>query len=358
MGCTHAKLTQAEKIAIEKSRQLDRELTERHRGDTRIIRVLLLGTGESGKSTILKQMRIIFDEEGFTDIEKETFKVVVRRNVVESMQVLLEGVEKWGYKYDSQESANAAKFINETDGHDIDMWNEEIVKKIKHLWEKESAVMKSYENRNKLQLIDSADYLFLNVERIGCEEFLPTPVDILRARLRTTGIVEEDIDINGVPFQFLDVGGQRNERRKWIHAFTHVKAVIFVASLSEFDQVLYEDDQQNRLSEALDVFETMVNDKSFLMTSMILFLNKVDLFRKKLKKLTFQHYFPDFKGNAAEFDDTSKYIEELFLERCNIDGKDVFTHFTCATDTGNVRRVFDICKLRILQDNLRVVGLR
>lgn len=358
MGCQHAKLTAEERAAIDKSKELDKELTDQGKRDNRIIKVLLLGTGESGKSTILKQMRILYDEKGFTSIEKETFKVVVRRNVVESMQTLLEGVEDWKYEFDSKESQAAAQFINDIDGHSIDMWSAEIVSNIKQLWPHESAIQKSFDNRNKLQLLDSTPYLFENVERIGEKDYLPIPDDILRARLRTTGIVEEDVVINDVPFQFLDVGGQRNERRKWIHCFGDVKALIFVAALSEYDQVLYEDDEQNRLHEALDVYQSIVNNPAFVTTSMVLFLNKIDLFEDKLKVVNFKESFPKFEGDHLDVKDTAEHIQELFFERCEVDGKDLFAHLTCATDTGNVQRVFEVCKLRILQDNLACVGLR
>ena len=81
-----------------------------------------------------------------------------------------------------------------------------------------------------------------------------------------------------------DVGGQRNERKKWIHCFDAVTAIIFVASISEYNQVLFEDHTTNRFVEALDLFEEIVNSKYFIETAMILFLNKRDLLRKKLQK--------------------------------------------------------------------------
>lgn len=48
-------------------------------------------------------------------------------------------------------------------------------------------------------------------------------------------------------FQFFDVGGQRNERRKWINCFDGVHGVMFVAALSEYDQSLYEERSVNRM---------------------------------------------------------------------------------------------------------------
>lgn len=81
----------------------------------------------------------------------------------------------------------------------------------------------------------------------------------------------------------VDVGGQRNERRKWIHCFEDVTAIIFVAALSEYDQVLEEDNKTNRMIESLKLFEDTINNDWFNRKPVILFLNKVDLFEKKLQ---------------------------------------------------------------------------
>jgi GTPase SAR1 family protein len=81
----------------------------------------------------------------------------------------------------------------------------------------------------------------------------------------------------------VDVGGQRNERRKWIHCFEDVTAIIFVAALSEYDQVLEEDNETNRMVESLKLFEDTINNDWFNRKPIILFLNKVDIFEKKLE---------------------------------------------------------------------------
>ena len=85
--------------------------------------------------------------------------------------------------------------------------------------------------------------------------FIPDAQDILRCRVRTTGIVETSFLIDENIFKMFDVGGQRNERKKWIHCFENVTAVIFVAAISEYDQQLYEDENANRMVEALNLFE-------------------------------------------------------------------------------------------------------
>jgi GTPase SAR1 family protein len=354
MACCGAGLTEDQKQAISESVKLDRVLISQQGDDAKIIKLLLLGTGESGKSTIFKQMQILY-QEGFSDFEKSTFRHVLRRNVVEAMQTLLHGAEKYGFHLSSHGSSAAAKFMMDLDPLAADFWQQEIVDYVIELWGKERALKQAFEIRSKLQLLDSAEYLFDNIERIGQADYTPNKEDILRARLRTSGIVERMFKIGNVNFKFLDVGGQRNERRKWIHCFDGVTAIIFVAAISEFDQVLYEDEKENRLHESVRVFDQICNNKYFTQTAMILFLNKKDLFEDKIKKVSLRVCFPEYKGSDS-YDEATDYIKAKFLD-VNKGEKLVFCHATCATDTQNVERVFEACKLVILKANLEKLGL-
>merc|ERR1712154_441940 len=91
-------------------------------------------------------------------------------------------------------------------------------------------------------------------------------------------------------------GGQRSERNKWIHCFDSVTAVLFVASLSCYDQALFELDYVNAMQEALSLFDEICNSRWFKRTSLILFLNKSDLFKLKIAKKDLTVCFPDYQG--------------------------------------------------------------
>jgi guanine nucleotide-binding protein G(i) subunit alpha len=101
-----------------------------------------------------------------------------------------------------------------------------------------------------------------------------------------------------------DVGGQRNERKKWIHCFEGVTAVIFVAALSEYDQILFEDASTNRMMEALNLFDEICNNSFFIKSAMILFLNKRDLFAEKikLKKISDSSMFREYQGVDNDYE--------------------------------------------------------
>ena len=96
---------------------------------------------------------------------------------------------------------------------------------------------------------DSHTHSYLDsVERISEVGYLPTLQDILRVRVPTTGIIEYPFDLDSIIFRMVDVGGQRSERRKWIHCFENVTSIMFLVALSEYDQVLVESDNEVNLS--------------------------------------------------------------------------------------------------------------
>ncbi|KAF5898684.1 guanine nucleotide-binding protein G(o) subunit alpha, partial [Clarias magur] len=137
------------------------------------------------------------------------------------------------------------------------------------------------------------DYLD-SLDRIGAADYMPTEQDILRSRVKTTGIVETHFSFKNLNFRLFDVGGQRSERKKWIHCFEGVTAIIFCVAMSGYDQMLHEDETTNRMHESLMLFDSICNNKFFVDTSIILFLNKKDLFGEKIKKSPLTMAFPEY----------------------------------------------------------------
>ncbi|GCC32417.1 hypothetical protein chiPu_0010878 [Chiloscyllium punctatum] len=137
--------------------------------------------------------------------------------------------------------------------------------------------------------------------------------------------------------KMFDVGGQRSERKKWIHCFEGVTCIIFIAALSAYDMVLVEDDEVNRMHESLHLFNSICNHRYFIATSIVLFLNKKDVFQEKIKKTHLSICFPDYDGNNS-MEDAGAYIKVQFLElNMRRDVKEIYSHMTCATDTENVK---------------------
>lgn len=185
---------------------------------------------------------------------------------------------------------------------------------------------------------------------------MPTDQDILRSRVKTTGITETVFQVGELTYHLLDVGGQRSERKKWMHCFESVTAIVFMVAISEYDQVLIEDDSMNRMQESLTLFSSICNSQWFVDTSIILFLNKIDLFREKLPKSPMQTFFHDYEG-GDDYDAACDYILHRFVALNKSDTKQIYTHFTCATDTTQIKFVMAAVNDIIIQVNLRDCGL-
>jgi len=202
-------------------------------------------------------------------------------------------------------------------------------------------------------LNETAEYFFEGIERFSKEDYVPTVDDVLRVRVRSTGIEEAVFSFETVSFRVVDVGGQRSERRKWIHCFDCVTSVIFCASLNGYDQVLREDRTQNRLHEAILLFDEVANSNCFHKNDLILFLNKEDLFLEKIKKVGLEVCFKDYKGDNDP-DDAKEYIKDRFIERTK---SNVFPHYTCAINTENINFVIRSVMGTLLDNTLTEIGL-
>jgi len=335
-----------------RNRDIKKNLDETQCADTAVIKLLLLGAGESGKSTIFKQMKVI-NKGGYSDAERKNFQSIVWSNTIVSIKALLGAFQK--LEIDKPSDLEKLEEQIEDKTKDKEELDPDLGAIIKQAWNHE-AMQEVYLRRNQFQLNDSAEYYLQAIDRISLRDYIPTTDDVLRSRVRTTGIVQSDFKIKATNFSMFDVGGQRNERRKWIHCFDHVNAVVFVAALSEFDQVLFEDETQNRLDEAIDLFKQIINSKWFKETSVILFLNKKDLFKQKLGKKNFADYRKDYTG-ANTMDECVEYCKSLFIAQNQNKEKAIYCHATTATDTENVKFVFNSVVSIILDDNLKSSGL-
>ncbi|KAM6182209.1 guanine nucleotide-binding protein subunit alpha-14-like [Erethizon dorsatum] len=249
-----------------------------------------------------------------------------------------------------------AQIIREVDVDKVFMLSRDQVEAIKQLWQ-DPGIQECYDRRREYQLSDSAKYYLTDIDRIAMPSFVPTQQDVLRVRVPTTGIIEYPFDLENIIFRMVDVGGQRSERRKWIHCFESVTSIIFLVALSEYDQVLAECDNENRMEESKALFKTIITYPWFLNSSVILFLNKKDLLEEKIMYSHLISYFPEYKGPKQDVKAARDFILKLYQDQNPDKEKVIYSHFTCATDTENIRFVFTAVKDTILQLNLREFNL-
>ncbi|KAF8176977.1 heterotrimeric G-protein alpha subunit, GPA3-like protein [Pholiota molesta] len=352
-GC----VSQPDRAGKERSDEIDRTLEEDNKKFKRDCKILLLGSGESGKTTIVKQMKIMY-QDGFSNAELAEYRPAIYKNVLDSANAVVVHMKKIGLE--CVEFANrplAEKIID----HHIDLQNRppvvstEIADAIHQLWKDPIITKIMDEHSSEFYLMDSAPYFFSEVLRIGSPGYLPNETDVLRARQKSVGIAETRFQMGQLSIHMFDVGGQRSERKKWIHCFESVTSIIFCTALSEYDQVLLEEKSQNRMLESLVLFESVINSRWFLRTSIILFLNKIDVFKNKLPKVPLERYFPEYTG-GSDINKAAKYILWKFMQ-ANRARLSVYPHLTQATDTSNIRLVFAAVKETILQNALKDSGI-
>jgi GTPase SAR1 family protein len=349
------KMTPAEREKQRKdkarSKDLDREHQDHHNAEQAINKLLLLGAGESGKSTLFKQMITIYGT-GFPELERVTYEPIIFNNIIMSMQTLVAAAPQHGGAVKCKESLEIVRDLPQ----DTPI-NQQNVGHFRALWA-DAGIQRAFENRSKFQLTDSAKYFFDKLEVIATPGYIPSEQDVLRSRVRTTGIVENNFEVDGNKFKMFDVGGQRNERKKWIHCFENVTAVLFIGVLSEYDLVLYEDENMNRMEETLNLFDEICNSRWFRETSIILFLNKRDVFAEKIVKVPLNScpVFAEYRGENT-YEAGCELIETTFQSKNRNPEKIIYSHLTCATDTSNVAAVFDAVKDIIIRRSLGEAGL-
>mmetsp|Transcript_3423 Transcript_3423/g.3236 ORF Transcript_3423/g.3236 Transcript_3423/m.3236 type:complete len:422 (-) Transcript_3423:424-1689(-) len=388
---------------VTKDVNIERDLERARQEEEGKVKLLLLGAGESGKSTVFKQMRILYGGPR-TDDDLRMYGVAVRSNIIVAVRKLASYLRRMGLEsqLDAESFAATAADREDTSGMTPRQAYDEViaylvdntaeqcypavpqgsqdwvgqsaraglaanndakqflqhVEAIRILWQ--CAPMKRvWAKRAAINVIDSHKEYLQDLTRIASPNYRPTQQDILLARIRTTQIVLERYKIDGIDFEMYDVGGQRSERRKWIDCFDHVDAVIFVAALSEYDQTLAEAKRTNRMVEALELFRSVCNNAAFENTSIMLFLNKKDIFAEKIlyTDIADQRPFCDYAGPPKDFDHGVMYFITKFKD-CLIDDEfhDSFIHVTCATDTNNMEFVLDSSRTIIMTDNLKQSG--
>ncbi|CAF3802627.1 unnamed protein product [Rotaria sordida] len=356
MGLCASGMSSEEREAMERSKALDKQLKEDAERAAKDVKLLLLGAGESGKSTILKQMKIIHMD-GYSKEDFEQYREVVYSNTIQSLATIIRAMETLNIQFSSSDRERDAAMVLDKISRmaDTEPFESELLDAMKKLWN-DNGVQQCFNRSNEYQLNDSAKYFLDKLDEIGSPQYLPSTQDILRTRVKTTGIVEINFTFKDLNFRVFDVGGQRSERKKWIHCFEDVTAIIFIVALSEYDQVLVEDETTNRMHESLRLFDSICNNKWFVNTSIILFLNKKDLFAEKITRSSLRKCFPEYQGKD-EYTEASEYIQAQFVAQNKSEQKEIYCHLTCATDTQNVQFVFDAVTDVIITNNLRASGL-
>uniref|UniRef100_A0A8C8FBH9 Uncharacterized protein n=1 Tax=Oncorhynchus tshawytscha TaxID=74940 RepID=A0A8C8FBH9_ONCTS len=302
MGCT---LSAEERAALDRSKAIEKNLKEDGVTAAKDVKLLLLGAGESGKSTIVKQMKIIH-EDGFSGDDVKQYKPVVYSNTIQSLAAIVRAMDTLGLEYGDKERKADAKLVCDVVSRmeDTEPYSPELLGAMIHLWS-DSGIQECFSRAREYQLNDSAQYYLDSLDRIGAPDYQPTEQDILRTRVKTTGIVETHFVFKNLHFRLFDVGGQRSERKKWIHCFEDVTAIIFCVALSGYDQVLHEDETTT----SFNAIQLSFRGLSFRGLQLLLNASKTKcmLFNQSLPTPARPSSITTLDGSDLEYVDNYKY---------------------------------------------------
>ncbi|KAK6119660.1 hypothetical protein DH2020_046598 [Rehmannia glutinosa] len=373
--CSRQRHSKADSEENEQTAEIERRIEQETKAEKHIQKLLLLGAGDSGKSTIFKQARCpilysikitnyllhiclhIFADDyiialnamqikllfqsGFDEAELKGYIPVIHANVYQTIKILHDGSKEL-----SQSSEDSSKFSISDENKQIgDKFSEigsrldyprltkELAHEIETLW-RDNAIQETYSRGNELQVPDCTHYFMESLQRLSDADYVPTKItpslprhlsasftssliaspvdcryanmeDVLYARVRTTGVVE-------IQFSVLES--------------------------TRYDQTLFEDDNKNRMMETKELFEWVLKQPCFEKTSFMLFLNKFDLFEKKVLKVPLNvcGWFKDYQPVS-----TGKQETENAYETTALDQKLVKKTFKLVDETLRRRNLFE-----------------
>ncbi|KAF9237712.1 guanine nucleotide binding protein, alpha subunit [Melanogaster broomeanus] len=373
------------------SDQIDEEIRADRaalREQEQMVKILLLGQSESGKSTTLKNFRMRFAREKWVQ-ERASWRTVIQLNFVRSVNKILEALQReideedeeyvfplsdkhhrlrlrlrplrgiesdlkrllgakfdetyespretspkvsprtssefyvrsWDWRSFLQASRNGdslhRSMRQDLTSHDITEVIAGCKDDIKGLWG-DSAIQELIKVR-RVRLEDSASFFLDASERLAARNYEPLDDDIVRARLRTLDIQEHELSVDDdgdmQTWKIYDVGGSRTQRNAWLPYFDQVNAVIFLAPISCFDERLQEDPRVNRLEDSFILWKAICSSKLLSRTTLIIFLNKIDILEKKIQSgIMVNRYLPSYANRPNETTSVVKYLRQKFKD--------------------------------------------
>ncbi|KAJ1304306.1 hypothetical protein OPQ81_005466 [Rhizoctonia solani] len=421
----------AEKAARDSARQKQRK-------------ILVLGQSESGKSTLIKQFRLLHSPETFI-VERQSWKSIVYLNIVRSISKVIDVVSSHfsltnPTHDDSQNfarlrlrlmplrsveatiirSLSSPKEITRTrsneysnekgspgSGMDKDdvivhpesIWQrlrqkcmhttgmikaetspaaeyegvvvntddpamtlEACVADMKQLWS--SSIVHQCLKQTGLFMEEISGFFLNDIERIASPGYVPTDDDILRSRIKTirpTETILHCLDL-GLEWKIYDVGGARRQRAKWAPFFDDIDSLIVLVPVSAFDQVLAEDPSVNRLQDSFDMWRELCRTNILHHIPVLLFLNKIDLLKKKLHAgIKFSEHLAGYGDLPNEPNSVLQYLNERFVELRKTLGTSnmapCYIHHTSVVDRGTTQTIAAHVRDKMAMDYMKVKDL-
>lgn len=357
--------------------ELKRDAMIRKERNVREVKVILFGQPDSGKSTLIKQLQLLYAPDAL-DNKRTLWRAAVFLNILKAVRMILMDLD-WEFSYEDHEDefnsrqirqeiaairgkllpllateeslamelSGGASFSRPSGARVRPGWQQSIIPNEGSPSEKEKPsrllqatnltakylsisasligilwrhpTVNNYIPLRKIQLDDSASYFLEQIDQIAQADYIPTNNDILRVRLTTLGVGEHTFavkfagKINTVTY--FDVSGACGRRLSWIPYFEAATSLIFFAPISAFDEYLEDDPATNRLHHSLQLISAICANRILRHAHLVLFLNKIDLLKQKLEAgIEVQKYITSYGDRPNTYESVSDYFRNHFLQ--------------------------------------------
>ncbi|TFK41432.1 guanine nucleotide binding protein, alpha subunit [Crucibulum laeve] len=232
----------------------------------------------------------------------------------------------------------------------IQLWNDEGIREVLR--------------RRKIRVEEFPGFFLNDLERVTSLRYMPTDDDVLKARLKTVGVSEYKFEMevsagrdSGTEWRIVDVGGSRSQVTTWVPFFDDVDAIIFLAPISGFDQVLAEDRTVNRLEDSVLLWKAVCSNKLLANVDLVLFLNKCDILEAKLNSgIRLAKYVRSYGDRENDLDSVSKYLRSKFSaihREYSPNPRKFYAFCTSVTDTATTAGIIASVRDMVIRQHLK-----
>ncbi|TFK61722.1 P-loop containing nucleoside triphosphate hydrolase protein [Pluteus cervinus] len=284
-------------------------------------RVAILGLHNAGKTTLVKRLKMGFGD-GLSEGEVDQCRRTMYRNVLEGLPLLLSFLSEKDVQCEDRDvETTIRRFLGSTDLDDEALSiPSHIGLAIDHLCNEPSVSRAIEQNRHEIPVSPSVKWFINQILRITSTSYTMTEKDTLRVYEPTVGVPTTHLYSEKYILEVIEVEDSDEVRNSHISGFGPL--ILFVVALDEYDKKV---DEKNRMHEAISLFEGIVNAERPKKTTVILLLNKFDLFKEKVEAgIPLSNCFPAYTS-GTDVSKACKHIIQQFVSR-NRNELTVFTH--------------------------------
>eukprot|EP00732_Lithocolla_globosa_P003770 Lithocolla_globosa_v1_NODE_3162_length_1744_cov_8.686797.p1 type:complete len:350 gc:universal NODE_3162_length_1744_cov_8.686797:2-1051(+) len=321
-------------------------------------RVLLLGQGQSGKRTVMRQWKLAV-EGGFSREERVEVRPWVFANIVSNLQSVCLGMSKLGLDFETRTAQEMSSQLLKWSPNLVFEENSFSLFPLVQTLLEDQQVQSCLKQGDQYGLSTSATYFFENISRFSHLDYLPSNSDVLRVNETKHGVTEQRVDLMNEFFMHLvDISRIRGERKKWIHMFENIDLAVFCVDLVCYYKPTFyaSSTSYDCLRETLTYFESTISSMWFLSTPFVVLFTKTDLLQQDLETFPFSNFWPEYTG-SNDYNSVCHYIVELFEQIAAKQNRTIYCHMVCATDTVGIKMTYETMREIIIKHGLEKLGL-